>query len=146
VSEMQTLFASCDRGPGTLATASPPRLLEDPDGVVRLYSGEEVVAHVQGGVTKTQCIHDKVEWMHWYLEGLYWERLYALRMLQGASLQQLVGSRYVIVRCKTTPIYAVRPRLEALEMAELVATSRRLSHRELYDLVHAALSPPSSVV
>lgn len=115
--EMQKACFEGHQGPGTPGTASPQRFLEDSDGVVRLYFCDEVMAKTE--VPQLfHCSSDGAEWRLWGFKCLRWERVQALKLLQGASLQQLLGPRYYVISLHTRPPYSPVPGVDLLQVVE----------------------------
>ena len=140
MSEMQALLTNNYGGSGTSPGSTSPRFLEDSDGVVRLCREGEVLGSVWGEFGSELCRAEGVEWLRWRVGFLYWSRPSTFRLLQGASIQQLIGDRYVVVRCQVSPVYEPRPHLCQLEVAELLSP-QQLPHREFYNLAHAFQAP-----
>jgi hypothetical protein len=136
--KMQAAQLGYHQGPGSAATAVPARLLEDSDGVTRLYFCDEVVAVTRGHVAALDCSFGDVDWLQWSVERLDWCRPAALKLLQGASLQQLFGPRYIIVRGASSPLYDPCPRMEHVELAELVNARKSLTRQGFFELIHKA--------
>lgn len=135
--EVQEAQLGSHSGPGTPGNAIPQRLLEDPDGVVRLYNCDEVVAVCHGKAELSQHYHSKAIWIQWYLERLVWCRAPAFKLLQGGTLQQVVGIRYTILHGKTAPFYDPVPAVKDLVLAELLSAEIPLPRSKFFELIHS---------
>jgi hypothetical protein len=140
--EVQTVQLDSHQGPGTPGNALPQRLLEDSDGVVRLYNCDEVVATCHGKVELVQHSHPRAIWLQWYIERLVWRRAPAFKLLQGGTLQQVVGFRYTIISTKTAPVYDPVPAAKDLVLAELLTAEGQLSRRKFFELIHSLKPRP----
>lgn len=138
---MQTAQLDSHQGPGSPGNALPERLLEDSDGIVRLYNCDEVVATCHGSVRLEQHSHPKAIWLMWYVERLVWSRAPAFKLLQGGTLQQVVGIRYTILHGKTAPAYDPVPAVKDLVLAELLSADGQLSRRQFFELIHSLQRP-----
>lgn len=136
--EVQAIQPSCYQGTGFFTASIPARFLEGSDGVTRLYYCDEVVAIARGRVEVVRCRFIEVEWLEWSVECLEWQRPSVFKLLQGASLQQLFGPRYVIVRGASSPLYAPLPCVRHVGVVELVSSHKSLTGQEFFDLVHRA--------
>jgi hypothetical protein len=121
-------------------TTVPERLLEDSDGVTRLYYAGTVLAEARGPVRTQDLSRDGVSWRGWYLPRLLWKRACAFKMLQGAPLQQLLGPRYVVLRGEFLPFYCPTPGAKGLRLAELLDSPEPLTQRRLFELAHCPSS------
>jgi hypothetical protein len=139
--EVQTAQLDSHQGPGTPGNALPGRLLEDSDGVVRLYDCDEVVATCHGKVQLEQHSHPKAIWLQWSIERLVWQRAPAFKLLQGGTLQQLVGIRYTIIHGRSTPAYDPVPAVKDLVLAELLSAEAQLPRRQFFEFIHSLKLP-----
>jgi hypothetical protein len=140
--EVQAAQFANHQGPGTCANALPERLLEDSDGVVRLYYCDEVVAECSGRVECDKFKHPKATWLRWRIERFNWKRAAAFKMLQGATLAQLVGHRYIVTGAKMRNFYDPRPGVDHIELCELIEASGSLSRTTFFELVHSMRTLP----
>ncbi len=99
------------------ATAWPQRLLEGPRGV-GLYFSTELLGLAQGPVRRWECEEGGFDFILWHLPHFTWARAQALKLLQGATLQQLLGPRYAVVDLQTRPPFSPLPGLDNLFLAE----------------------------
>lgn len=141
---MQEAQLDSHQGPGTAGSAIPQRLLAGTDGVVRLYNCDEVVATCYGKWELEQHSHPKAIWLMWSIEKLVWSRAPAFKLLQGGTLQQVVGIRYTILSGKTAPVYDPVPAVKDLVLAELLSAEGQLSRRDFFELIHSLQPRPKT--
>jgi hypothetical protein len=108
--------------------------------VTRLYYAGVVLAEVKGVIYTRHRNLGGVQWRELHIPLLCWRRACAFKMLQGASLQQLLGSRYVVLGGEFLPFYSPVPGASGLRLAELLESPLPMTQRALFDLAHA---PPS---
>ena len=115
---LQKEILGCDRGPGNYRNANPSRLLEDSDGVTRLYFSDAVHGTVGGAPTYYLCEEGTMAWREIHVPVLYLAHVRSLLLLQGASLQFIVGQRYFIKRFSLAHEYEPRRYLRDLVLVE----------------------------
>jgi hypothetical protein len=108
--------------------------------VTRLYYAGMVLGVVQGRATVVSRSAGAVYWREWSIPLLIWRRACAFKMLQGASLGQLLGPRYLVLRGSFLPFYSPLPGVRGLRLAELVDSPEQVTQRQLFELVYG---PPS---
>lgn len=108
------------------ATAWPQRLLDGPRGV-GLFLSITQLADAEG-VRVWECEDEKYKWRLWSIERLNWTRVQALRILQGATLQDSLGPRYAVIDLKTRPAFSPSPGVDDVYLAELTS---RISEEEV---------------
>lgn len=118
-------------------------ILEDPNGVVRIYSCGALVA--RGYDYKKTYISDiyssdvdteyRIEWDRWSFSELRWSHKAALMFLQGLSMQQLVLP-YLLLRARPMPPYYPRPGAHQVVLAQLhVVPDPPLDHHLMFSLL-----------
>jgi len=99
---------------------------------------------VADGVRVQVVQHNKqarVRWRRWDIERLHLRHGPALMYIQGASLQQLIGPRYIALRGTFTPYYDPCPAVKDLVLAEVLSSPKGMTHKELFFLLRpSALS------
>ncbi len=111
----ETLHAS-DKGAGIPGAPWPPRLLEDSEGLT-LFCHTDKVATVKDFTLHTFELGGKA-YRLWSLQGVRWSRGSAFRLLQGSTLQQTVGGRYIPIEMVTQSPYVFPPKVPFLALAE----------------------------
>ena len=99
------------------------------------------MATAYGKVELEQHSHPKAIWLQWYIERLVWGRGPAFKLLQGGTLQQVVGVRYTIIHGKTAPVYHPVPAVKDLVLAELLSADGQLPRRQFFELIHSLKQP-----
>lgn len=128
-------------GAGGDRASTTQGILEDPDGVVRIYGGGFIAScygysktHISGSYPCGEEEHH-IEWDCWRFDELRWSHRAALMFLQGASMQRLVMP-YLLLKAHPTLPYD--PRLGAYQvvMAEVqVAPDPPLDHPTMFRLL-----------
>jgi len=115
----------------------PQRFLEGADGVVRLYYSDKVVGTAEGVRSSLQqhTKQSRVRWRRWDIERLRFEHGSSMLRIQGASLQQLIGDRYIVLRGELTPFYDPCPAAKNLVLAEVLSMPKGMTHKELFFLL-----------
>ena len=139
--EVQEARLENHQGPGTVGNAVPPRLLAGSDGIVRLYNCDEVMARCVAPFSVDRRSYQQCEWLQWKFASLLWVRPQALKLLQGASLQQLVGPRYFIVGVRTRPLYSPTPGLDDLCLVEALQTPDGMKVEAFISMVYQQMKP-----
>lgn len=137
--EVQEIQLKDHQGPGTPANAVPQRFLEDSDGVVRFYFCNEVMAVTRGGWWAYHCSNGPCTWLWWGFKELLWTRPQALKLLQGASLQQLMGPRYLVIGVSTRPLYYPEPGLDLLQLVERVESPPEMGDASFISMAYQCL-------
>jgi hypothetical protein len=117
-------------------------ILEDPNGVVRIYSCGTLIAsgydHKKtyiSGIYSPDDTEHHIEWDRWSFPELRWSHKAALMFLQGSSMQQLVMP-YLLLRAHPMPPYDPRPGAHQVVLAELhVAPDPPLDHHLMFSLL-----------
>lgn len=117
----------------------PEGILEDPDGVTRLYfDGREVgrLGHhrvdVVRGLYKNNTV--SIEWRRWLIDELLLTPVTAILFLNGATMQELVLP-YVLLRARASAPYDSIPRLYEVALAEILSAPEELSRFDLLALL-----------
>lgn len=138
---MQATLDESYKGTRVVADEDADGILGDPEGVVWLYSAGQRIAQVQLTGTNTvsgtyrrgdEDIH--LEWRRWTLDSLRWTHRSALLFLQGASVQQLIGERFIVLKASPVRPYVPGFGLRRVVLAE-VFTSPEMSRLELFGLL-----------
>ena len=137
---MQTPQPGDHKSPGLRNDPDAKGILAGPDGVVRIYSCGELVAH--GYNCKKTYIsglygedEHHIEWDCWRISALRWTHRAALLFLQGSSMQQLVVPS-LLLRAHPTRPYDPRPGAIDVVIAEVyVAPDPALDHRTMFGLL-----------
>lgn len=118
-------------------------VLEDPDRVDIIRSGA-VLAHMAGPErpeSAAQGVYskDRFEARIYYYERMYWRLSSALLMLQGASVQQVLGDEWIVLKGKSTDAWDPQPGFCNLVIANVVNNQGRLETQQLFLELRQAL-------
>ena len=139
---MQEIQPGDHEGTTRTNTDTAQGILEDTNGVARLYSEGELVAtgydykklYISGVYPEGDNEHH-IEWNCWRFEEIRWSHKAALLFLQGSSMQQLVVP-YLLLQAHPLPPFDPRPGALSVVMAELqVAPDPPLDHHMMFSLL-----------
>jgi len=140
---MQTVRDGDHQGSGGSPAGAPQGVLDDPDGVARLYQTGSPVAklydvrsnYLEGFYQLNETHGYRIEWRRWVIPRLVWTHRSSMLFLQGATLQQLVAPFFLLAG---TPRHVASPEpgLDNVVLAELYATSSDdLTYPQLFQLL-----------
>ena len=139
---MQTPQSGDHEGAGLLDNEKAQGILESSDGVVRIYSCGELIAHCYdhrksyiSSIYPEGDNEHHIEWDCWRFGELRWSHKAALMFLQGSSMQQLVMP-FLLLRAHPLPPYEPRPGAYSVVLAEIhVAPDPPLGHQTMFSLL-----------
>lgn len=132
------------QGAGTTAPEEAEGVLEDSDGVVWLFKAGERVARISkprlnliSGLYFSRRRGEEflIEWRRWQFDRLSWTYKFALFFLQGASIQQLIGDRYIVLKASPDRPFVPFFGIKGVVMAEIFAAPSELSRMEVFELL-----------
>lgn len=123
--------------------AGYPRFLEGPNGVGLYFCGQPL-ARVLGDARVWEFTIGGEPYRVILVSDMMWEWASAMRLLQGDSLQGLLGPAYFVVDFSNAPIYSPVPKLYKLAVVEALfpVPMERVGEvsAKLYTYVRPALS------
>ncbi len=143
---VQTTQDGDHQRPGGATAGAAQGILDDPDGVTRLYNIGRVIAKLY--TVRTDAIDGfyklkrgeeegayRIEWRRWTIPRLVWSHGSSMLFLQGATLQQIVAPFFMLAGA---PRHASDPEpgLDNVVLVELYAmSSNDLTYPELFQLL-----------
>ncbi len=121
--QVQTTQPGHHEGAGRSPDGAPEGLLESSEGIVRLQVGGRDVGTAVN-VTKTYYVSDvedglSVCWFRYIIDEINFSHAAALLRLNGATLQQLMGTRHLLLGADLRAVYDPRPGIDHVVLAEV---------------------------
>jgi len=129
---MSEVQRSCDQSPNFQSRRYAARVLEDSGRLVLKIGQETTATSASEGYVSKEYSVGEYQWVTWSVPRLCLSHSHAMLMLQGASLGQLLGEAYVVLRGSKAPLYSVPPSLMDLCFAEVLKAPENTSRMQVF--------------
>lgn len=131
---MQETTTDRDQDTGATSTEAPGGLLEDPRELIIENNGMPAAVLIEELLTSPYEVKGTVLKVHRYSH-LRWSNTAAQLLLQGASVQSILGTEWFLADGYHRPVYSPQPGVDHPILVEVISNPDKKSSVELLKLV-----------